>query len=54
LQKSGWSRRFDDPIVLPDANKLIPLREAIAYLAKTVPKAQQAMPEVLSAAKILT
>ena len=30
------------------------LREAIAYLARTVPKAEQAVPEVLAAAEALT
>jgi len=30
------------------------LREAIAYLAKTVPKAEQALPEVLAPAETLT
>jgi hypothetical protein len=49
-----WSARFDDPIPLPDGTKLTTLREAIAYLAKTVPTAEQAMPEVLAAAEILT
>jgi hypothetical protein len=54
MASKGWSRRFDDPIPLPDGGKLATLREAIAYLAKTVPKAEQAMPEVLAAAEILT
>ena len=44
----------DDPITLPDGAELTTLREAIAYLARTVPKAEQAMPEVLAAAEILT
>jgi hypothetical protein len=50
----GWDRRFDDPIALPDCGELATLREAVAYLAKTVPEAEQAMPEVLAAADILT
>ena len=50
----GWSRRFDDPIPLPDGIELSTLREAVAYLARTVPKAEQAMPEVLTAAETLT
>jgi len=24
----GWSRRFDEPIILPDGRKLIPLKDA--------------------------
>jgi hypothetical protein len=51
---ASWSRRFDDPITLPDGSELKTLREAIAYLARTVPKAEQAMPEVLAAAETLT
>jgi hypothetical protein len=50
----GWSRRFDDPIPLPDGGEMTTLREAIAYPARTVPKAEQAMPEVLTAAEIPT
>lgn len=53
-KKDGWSRRFDDPIYLPDGIHLTTLREAVAYLAKTVPKAQQKMPQVLTAAQMLT
>jgi len=50
----GWSRRFPDPIALPEGGKLTTLKQAIAYLAKTVPRAEQSMPEVLTAAEILT
>jgi hypothetical protein len=51
----GWQRRFDDPIPLPDGTgELTTLREAVAYLAKTVPKAERNMPEVLAAAEALT
>jgi len=50
----GWQRRFDDPITLPDGTELTTLREAVAYLAKTVPKAEQSLPKVLAAAEILT
>jgi hypothetical protein len=50
----GWSRRFGDPIPLPDGAVLKTLKEAIAYLAKTVPKAEQDMPEVLAAADAIT
>jgi hypothetical protein len=31
----SWSRRFDEPIVLPDGRKL---RTPIAWLAKEIPK----------------
>jgi hypothetical protein len=45
----GWQREFDDPILLPDGTQLGTLREAISYLAKTVPKVEQNMPQVLTA-----
>jgi hypothetical protein len=35
----GWSKRFDEPIVPDDGTTLTTLREAVEYLAKTVPKA---------------
>ena len=54
MAQKGWSRRFDDPIALPDGTELTTLRQAIAYLAKTVPKSEQSRPEVLAAAEILT
>jgi hypothetical protein len=41
---TGWHRRFDDQIPLADGTELVTLREAVAYLAKTVPKAEQDMP----------
>ena len=30
----SWSRRFDEPIILPDGKKLLTLKDAIAWLAK--------------------
>jgi hypothetical protein len=54
VREKGWSRRFDDPVPLPGGGELKTLREAIAYLARTVPKAEQAMREVLAAAETLT
>jgi hypothetical protein len=54
MREKGWSRAFDDPIGLPDGSELTTLREAIAYLGMTVPKVEQSMPEVLTAAEILT
>jgi hypothetical protein len=48
------SRRFDEPIELPDGTKLTTLQQAVAYLAKTVPKAEQNDEKVLVAADHLT
>ena len=50
----SWDRKFDDPIVLPGATKLLTLRQALNHLVKTVPKAERNMPQVLNAAKELT
>jgi hypothetical protein len=54
MAQKGWNRRFDDPIALPDGAELKTLREAVAYLASTVPKGEQNDPKVLAAAEILT
>ena len=50
----SWDRRFDDPIKLPDGTKILTLRQALNHLVKTVPKAEQNMPQVLTAAEMLT
>jgi hypothetical protein len=50
----GWQREFDDPIETPDGARLNTLREAVAYLAKTVPKSERDMPAVTMAAEMLT
>ena len=39
MANRGWSKRFDEPIVLDDGTTLTTLREAVEYLAKTVQKA---------------
>lgn len=49
-----WSRRFDDPIELPDGRKLRTLKDAIAWLAKEVPPAEHTMPKVQAAARMVT
>jgi hypothetical protein len=50
----NWKRRFEYPIELPDGTTLKTLAEAVAYLAKTVPKKERSMPAVLIAAEMLT
>ena len=54
MADKGWQRKFDDPIVAPDGTRLNTLREAVAYLAKTVPKSERDMPAVTTAAEMLT
>lgn len=49
----GWLKRFDDPIVLDNGTTLTTLRDAIHYLAKTVPKAERDHEKVLTASEHL-
>lgn len=49
-----WKRRFDEPILLPDGERINTLGEAIAYLAKTTPISEREMPAITTAAEILT
>jgi len=50
----SWSRRFDEPIILPNGKKLVTLKEAIAWLAKEVPKSEHTMKQVQAAARCVT
>lgn len=54
MADKGWSTRFEESIVLDDGTELATLRDAIHYLAKTVPKAERYHEKVLSAADHLT
>jgi hypothetical protein len=54
MASKGWLKRFDDPIVLDDGSTLHTLQQAVAYLAKTVPKADQNNEKVQAAATMLT
>jgi hypothetical protein len=45
----GWQRRFDEPIELPDGRKLRTLADAIAWLAKEIPKSEHRMKQVQAA-----
>lgn len=50
LVKSGWSRKFDEPILLPppkgvrQGRKLVTLEDACQYITK-LPKAEHSAPE---------
>jgi hypothetical protein len=48
-----WSDKFDEPIELPGAKKLLTLKDAIDHLGKTVPKAEHRDRKVLVAATSL-
>ena len=50
----SWSRRFEEPIELPDGRKLKTLAEAIAWLAKEIPKSEHKMEKVQTAAHLVT
>src|ERR1700730_16857413 len=43
-----------DEVVLEDGTKLASLRQAIAHLAKFIPKAERNLPQVLTASNIMT
>jgi hypothetical protein len=50
----SWSRRLDEPVVLPNGKKLVTLKDAIAWLAKEVPPAEHGMKQVQAAAHCVT
>jgi hypothetical protein len=39
----SWSRRFEEPIELPDGRKLKTLAEAMAWPAEEIPKSEHKM-----------
>jgi hypothetical protein len=41
MAKNGWSRKFEDPIELPNGKQLVTLRDAALYITK-LPKPEQA------------
>src|SRR6267142_1526970 len=50
----SWFRRFEEPIELPDGRKLKTLAEAMAWLAKEIPKSENKMEKVQTAAHLVT
>jgi hypothetical protein len=50
---NAWSRRFDEPIDVPDGRKLRTLEETIAWLAKEIPKSEHTMSKVQAAARMV-
>jgi hypothetical protein len=50
--KTGWSRKFDDPIPLPKGRQLITLKDAGNYITK-LPKAEHMAPEWQAAMEAL-
>jgi len=52
MNAKGWSRRFLDPITLPDGRKLVTLRDAAEYIT-ALPKAEHDTPEWQAAMQAL-
>jgi hypothetical protein len=52
VPKRGWSRPFDDPIVLPGGRELVTLKDAGIYITK-LPKAEHEAPEWQATAEAL-
>jgi hypothetical protein len=50
--KSGWSRKFDEPISLAKGRQLVTLKDAGEYITK-LPKAEHMTPEWQTAMKVL-
>ena len=50
----AWTSLFDEPILLEDGTALASLRDAIAYLAQSIPEAEHLMKEVQAAAHCVT
>jgi hypothetical protein len=52
MNAKGWSRRFFDPIILPDGRKLLTLRDAATYIIG-LPKAEHEAEEWQNAMETL-
>jgi hypothetical protein len=50
----NWQRTFEEPIELPDGRKLRTLADAIAWMAKEIPKSEYGMKQVQAAAHCVT
>jgi hypothetical protein len=48
--RSGWQRKFEEPIALPDGRKLKTFAEAMAWLSKEIPKSEHKTEKVQTAA----
>jgi hypothetical protein len=42
--KTGWARKFNEPVTLPDGRRLVTLREAADYIT-ALSRAEAEMPE---------
>jgi hypothetical protein len=51
-KRAGWSREFDEPIMLPDGRQIVSLRDAATYVTG-LPKKEAAEPEWQAAIEAL-
>jgi hypothetical protein len=49
---TGWGRKFNEPIALPDGRRLVVLRDAASYITE-LPKMEAALPEWQAAIEAL-
>jgi hypothetical protein len=54
MAADGWRRKFEPPIVTPEGTTLRTLRDAIKHLAARVPATERDMPQITTAADLLT
>ena len=52
MAKRGWSKPFEDPILLPNGRKLVTLKNAADYVMK-LPKAEQKHEKWQTAVEVL-
>jgi hypothetical protein len=52
MADTGWQRKFEDPIPLPDGRKLVTLRDAADYIT-SLPKKESDLPEWQAAIAVL-
>jgi len=52
MAKNGWSRPFEDPILLPDGRKLLTLKNGADYIM-ALPKAEQKHEKWQTAVEVL-
>jgi len=53
MSESGWQRRFEDPILLPDERSLQTFRDAVDYITG-LPKEKSDLPQWQVAIEALT
>ena len=52
VTERGWSRKFEDPILLPNGKRLVTLEDAGNYITK-LPRAEHEAPEWQTAMEVL-